>query len=113
MYWDSSSAQTPTAKANLFNKFFHSVFVVDPVTITSHSSSLPVSSLCSIDITFDDTLAALSSCDPSKATGGDGIPPMSVAAALAEPVHHLFSLCLSKSYLPAEWRCHHIHPQIW
>ena len=45
--------------------------------------------------------------------GGDGIPPIilkSAAAALAEPVHHLFSLCLSKSYLPAEWRCHHITP---
>ena len=43
--------------------------------------------------------------------GGDGIPPMILkhaASALAE--HHLFSLCLTKSYLPAEWRCHHITP---
>ena len=45
--------------------------------------------------------------------GGDDIPPMILkhaASALAEPVHHLFSLCLTKSYLPAEWRCHHITP---
>ena len=34
-----------------------------------------------------------SSCDLSKAKGGDGIPPLilnQAAAALVEPVHHLF-----------------------
>ena len=45
--------------------------------------------------------------------GGDCIPPVILkyaATALAEPIHYLFSLCLSKSYLPAEWRCHCITP---
>ena len=113
MFWDSTSAQTATDKANLFSKFFHSVFVVDAANATFHSSSFPVSSLCSIEITLEDTFAALSSCDPSKATGGDRIPPIILkytAAALAEPIHHLSSLCLSKSYLPTELRRHHITP---
>ena len=113
MYWDSASAQSDSDKANLFNKFFHSVFTVDIESTTPHASTLPASSLCSIDISLEDTFLALSSCDPSKAMGGDGIPPMILkhaASALAEPVHHLFSLCLTKSYLPAEWRCHHITP---
>ena len=100
MYWDSTSAQSDSDKANLFNKFFHSVFTVDIESTTPHVSTLPASSLCSIDISLEDTFLALSSCDPSKAMGGDGIPPMILkhaASALAEPVHHLFSLCLTKS----------------
>ena len=87
--------------------------MVDIESTTPHASTLPASSLCSIDISLEDTFLALSSCDPSKAMGGDGIPPMILkhaASALAEPVHHLFYLCLTKSYLPAEWRCHHITP---
>ena len=113
MYWDSISAQSDSDKANLLNKFFHSVFTVDIEPATPDSSTIPASSLCSIDISLEDTFLALSSCDPSKAKGGDGIPPLilnQAAAALAKPVHHLFSLCLSKSYLPAEWRCHHVTP---
>ena len=45
--------------------------------------------------------------------GGDGIPPVVVkhaSLAIFEPVHHLFTLCLSQSYLPVEWRNHHITP---
>ena len=30
------------------------------------------------------------------------------ALALYQPVHHLFSLCFSKSYIPQEWRIHQI-----
>ena len=112
MYWDSMSAQSDSDKANLLNKLFHSVFTVDiePATLTP-LPFLPVPSAQLTCISLEDTFLAISSCDPSKAKGGDGIPPLilnQAAAALAEPVHHLFSLCLSKSYLPAEWRCHHV-----
>ena len=72
--------------------------MVDIESTTPHASTLPASSLCSIDISLEDTFLALSSCDPSKAMGGDGIPPMILkhaASALAEPVHHLFYLCHS------------------
>jgi hypothetical protein len=45
--------------------------------------------------------------------GGDGIPPIVLqrcAVALTEPVHHLFSQCLSQSYLPKDWRTHNVIP---
>ena len=56
-----------------------------------------------------DTYTALTSLD----MGGNGIPPVILkhtAVALLEPIHHPFTLCMSKSYLPEEWRCHHITP---
>ena len=45
--------------------------------------------------------------------GGDGIPPIilkGTAAAILEPLHHLFAMCTQKSSLPAEWRDHYITP---
>ena len=112
MHLGSRSATSGADKAELFNCFFQSVFNVTantpPDTFTTSNGSLS-----SIDISLSDTFTALSALDPSKAMGGDGIPPSVLkfsATALLEPVHHLFSLCLSQSYLPAEWRRHHITP---
>ena len=45
--------------------------------------------------------------------GGDGIPPLFLkhcVTALVDPVHYLFSQCLSQSYLPQEWHSHLIIP---
>ena len=45
--------------------------------------------------------------------GGDRIPLIILkhsASALLYPIHHLFTLCLSQSYLPAEWHSHYITP---
>ena len=55
----------------------------------------------------------LTSLDPSKAAGCDKISPRLLrhcALALYQPFHHLFSLSLHQSYLPAEWRMHRITP---
>ena len=62
---------------------------------------------------FTRHIAALSSLDSSKAMEGDVIPPIALkqaATALLEPIHHLFSLCLPKSYLPNEWHSHCFTP---
>ena len=112
LYHDTTSACSAAEKANLFNSFFYSVFSAntDPITL---DTSFPDSSFCSINISLEDTYTALTSLDPSKAMGGDGIPPIILkhaAVALLEPIHHLFTLCMSKSYLPEEWCCHHITP---
>ena len=45
--------------------------------------------------------------------GCDGIGPRLLkhcALPLCQPLHHLFSLSLSQSYIPAEWRLHLIKP---
>ena len=109
----SVTATMKSDKAELFNKFFHSVFTTNYEHCSQDSPSFPNSSLCSIDISHDDTFTALASLDPSKAMGGDRIPPIILkhsASALLYPIHHLFTLCLSQSYLPAEWRSHYITP---
>ena len=93
--------------------FFHSVFNSCRTDVAVADLPYPDNSLCSVTIAEEDTYAVLSSLNPTKAMGGDGIPPVVLkrcAVALTEPVHHLFSQCLSKSYLHKEWRNHDITP---
>ena len=55
----------------------------------------------------------LASLDATKSMGIDGIGPRVLkhcATALCAPLHHLFSLSLSKHTLPEEWRIHLITP---
>ena len=66
-----------------------------------------------IGISESDVFEALSSLDPNKAMGIDGIGPKILkhcALALFKPLHHLFLLSLSQHYLPEDWRCHLIVP---
>ncbi|MCG8625254.1 MAG: hypothetical protein MJE68_25055, partial [Proteobacteria bacterium] len=56
---------------------------------------------------------ALSSLDPTKSSGCDGIGSKLIkhcALALYSPLHHLFSVSLSKQRIPHEWKCHSITP---
>ena len=109
----SVTASTASEKAELLNQFFHSVFNTSLDNCPQDFSSLPSSSLSSIDFSYEDTFLALTSLDSSKAMGGDGIPPHILkhsATALLYPIHHLFMLCLAQSYLPLEWRSHYITP---
>ena len=111
--FESSTANTDCAKANLFNQYFHSVF---------HNSSpfpdindLPSiqDSLNSITITVADVYEALISLDVEKSPGADKISPRilcSCAEALCEPLHHLFSLSLRYATLPNCWKVHKIVP---
>ena len=55
----------------------------------------------------------LQSLDVSKAMGCDGISPKLLkqcSLSLYRPLHYLFSLSFSQSYLPLEWRTHLIKP---
>jgi hypothetical protein len=61
----------------------------------------------------EDTYTVLSSLDPSKAMGIDGISPKVLklcACAIYEPLTHLFQLCIDQGYLPLEWKQHVITP---
>ena len=61
-------------------------------------------------ISEEEVFQTLTPLDPSKAVGCDGIGPKLCALALYQPLHHLFNLSLSQSYIPAEWRLHQIKP---
>ena len=94
LQYQSQTLTAATDKANAFNDFFHSVFNSSCMDVALTDLPFPATSLCSISITMEDTFAVLATLDPSKAMGGDGIPPIVLqqcAAALVEPVHHLFS----------------------
>lgn len=55
----------------------------------------------------------LSTLDTSKSTGPDGIGPRILkccALALFEPLHYLYTLCLSQGTIPREWCLHRITP---
>ena len=55
----------------------------------------------------------LSSLDPSKAMGCDGIGTRLLkhcALAVYQPFHHLFCLSLSQHYIPVEWRTLMVRP---
>ena len=110
---ESESAGTSPSKAALFNKIFHSAFSKKLAVPSVRSLNLPDKLLCSISFSDLDTYNALCSIDPSKASGVDGIPSKvwkHSALALYQPVHHLFCVCMKRSYLPQEWRTHQIVP---
>ena len=98
-------------KANLLIHFFYSVFNSHSDTLSSRT--FPTSSQCSVNIFLQDTFNALSSLDCYKTMGGDCIPLFILkhsAAALTKPIHRLFTLCISQSYLQLHWCSHYISP---
>lgn len=113
MFLDSTCASLDQDKANLFNKFFFSVYSQESSQPSQADHSQSHSSLSSIDISIPDVFNALISLDPSKAMGIDHIGPKVLkycATALCTPVHHLFSVSLCTGQLPNEWRTHLITP---
>ena len=108
------SAETDVEKANLFNSYFHYKFTRSSFRCpNSHLLPNIHPKLSDISISEEEVYQALTSLDPSKASGCDGIGPKLLkhcALALCQPLHHLFSLSLSQSYIPSEWRRHLIKP---
>ena len=114
LQFNSTVAVTDAEKANLLNNYFSSVFTCSSFHPSS-SSTIPVpqETLSNLDISITDVYTALASLDHTKAMGIDKMHPRILkmsATALCEPIHHLFTLCLSQSYLPLDWRTHCITP---
>ena len=115
MFFDSLTAKSAGEQAILFNKFFHSVFTKSDFNlppIENFEISVP-NPIDEIHFSEQEVYSVLSSLDPSKATGPDGIGPRVLkfcALALCNPLHHLFSLCFTKHYIPKDWCIHNITP---
>ena len=103
-------------KANLFNKFFHSVFSpgnVDPPSTFSTSMESSCNKLSDIDLTISEVAAVLRNLDPNKACGPDGIPSRilsKVADEIAPSLCILFNMSLSIGVVPAKWKFANITP---
>ena len=71
---NESNATSDTDKAELFNTFFHSVFTNSSFSLPDMSTlPLPPSCLCNISFTDSEVFDAVSSLDPTKSSGCDGI----------------------------------------
>ena len=114
VYLHRTSANNDLEKANLFITYFHSIFTKSSFQCPNPMLlAYPNSTICEIFITEDEVFQALTSLDPSKAAGPDGIGPKLLkhcALALYQPLHHLFCLSICQSYIPQEWRRHLVKP---
>ena len=114
MFLGTDSGSSDRCKAQLFNKFFYSVFnnapdFAEPFPTDSASPN----SLNNITFASQDIYEILVSLDSSKAMGTDNISPKLLkhcANLLCDPIQHLFQMSLSTSYLPVEWRTHCVTP---
>ena len=110
MYLGDSKASTGFDQAQLFNKYFHSVFTHSSYdSFSTVNLQVPNLSLSTVNITPLDVFQALSSLDPSKASGIDSISPAPLkncAGSLTTPIHYLLTLSLGTQSLPLEWRTH-------
>ena len=106
-------AQSDLNKANLVNSYFHSVFTKSSFCCPNPRQLPDINpKLGHLSIT-EEVFRSLAFLDPSKATGCDGIGPRLLkhcVLALCQPLHHRFNLCISQSYIPAEWHLHLIKP---
>ena len=97
--------------SSLFNLYFHSVFTKSAFQLPQlNALDLPESFICDINVIESNVFKILQSrLDVSKAMGCDGISPKLLkqcSLSLYRPLHNFFSLSLSQSYLPLEWRTH-------
>ena len=103
---DSHIATSDIEKANLFNTFFHSVFTHSSYNLPPlEMLPMPPSTISDITISESDVYDAMTSLNPTKAMGIDGIGPKLLkhcALALYQSLHHLFTLSLVQHYLPQE-----------
>ncbi len=100
-----------SAKAELFNEYFFSVY--SPAQPPVHERHTPLSTISNVIFSDSEVFTALSKLDASKAQGIDGIGPKILKMCcdvLHEPVCHLFNTSLSKSAVPQEWKVHRIVP---
>ena len=107
---NSRIATSDIEKANLFNTFFHSVFTQSSYNLPPlEMLPMPPSTISDLTISKSDVYDPMTSLNPTKAMGNDGIGPKLLkhcALALYQPLHHLLTLSLVQYYLPQEWRFH-------
>ena len=112
MSHNNITASNDKEKAQLFNNYFYSVFSADDNLSTFVSTTSP-NTIEDIVITEPDVLDILQSLDVNKACGIDSISPKIFrycALPLLKPICHLFSVSLSTSDIPTEWRTHCVVP---
>ena len=103
----------PVTKANILNKFFHSLFTKDPDRIPPDVEITNDPDLSELRVDIAEVLKELQALDTSKAIGPDEIPNKILkdfAHELARPITTLFNISLSTGILPSMWKTANIIP---
>ena len=110
-------SSSPTEIADLFNRYFMSVFTSDPVTCKSvdEEDAGPNVDLTLSDLTLTVTqvLDVLANLDASKATGPDEIPARilkETAHEIAPSLCELFNKSLRLGSVPTDWKLANVVP---
>ena len=107
------TAGNPAAIANLFNRYFASVFTTSSV---QHNNSFELDAdpvLSNPRLSESEVQAALQSLDVTKATGADGISARllrDTAPIIAPSLCSLFNKSLSLGIIPHEWKLAKVVP---
>ena len=116
LYFQSLPAREDLLKAELFNKYFYSIFTKTSTEVSEFiTSSSPDdhNSLSEVVIDEKDVYIAMCNLDSSKATECDGIGPKILkicASSLYKPLHYLFTKSLQYCQMPTDWLTHIIVP---
>ena len=101
-----TTAENPADIANLFNRFFSSIFSsCSPPLYISEPDNAPV--ITDLTLTVDEVQSVLEKLDTTKATGPDDIPARllrETAAVIAQSLCCLFNKSLRAGTLPDEWK---------
>ena len=107
-------ASTPAAKANLFNRFFASVFQKPNLhSTTINTQAVAGNELHLIQTSIEEVTKELKAINPSKAHGPDQIPGRLLtecASEIAPSLMRLINLSLRVGCVPKDWKCANIVP---
>ena len=118
MCYNDECASTDIDKAQLFDKYFYSVFSLSlaPVNIPESPESQPSDQTFNdIQFTNCDVFELLTSLDVSKACGIDNLSPKVFKHVLCSTITlqiicHLFYTSISSSTIPHDWCTHCVVP---
>ena len=114
IHLEQQSATTDDSKANLFAKFFQSVYIQSTTfdeSTASDFSVLPV--INNLDFSTDRIVSICLNLDEKKSRGPDNLPPIvfkKTAAAISHSLNQLFSKILQTAQYPCHWKTAHISP---
>ena len=96
-------------KAELFNNFFHSVYISDDDNAPPFENRTNVI-MPTPTFTRTDVKRALSESKNSSSCGPDGCPPLLLKKfpELCEPLCDIFNMSLVQGYVPAAWKVAHV-----
>ena len=106
-------ASTPVAKANLFNRFFDSVFQKSNMHTITSTQTATDNELHLIQTSIEEVTKKLKAINPSKAYGPDQIPGRLLkecTSEIAPSLTRLINLSLGVGCVPNDWKCANIVP---